>query len=172
MSLSTTSSIAWPHTFRVGAALSLLHDSLLVAVDGSYSMFSDATQQLVLVQQYTSGPQTTTTPLDWIDSFGVGVGVEYRVVPQVPVRVGYTIGRSSTGENAASYFFVPPGVAQTFHMGAGVRLERWAFDLGAYYENTARDVPNDTIANPGRYAVRGVAASLSATFHIEREERP
>jgi long-subunit fatty acid transport protein len=172
MSMPTSSSIAWPHMFRLGAALSLLDDRLLVAVDGSYAMFSDSTQQLVIVQQYASGPQSTTTPLDWIDSFGVGVGVEYRVVPQVPARVGYTVGRSNTGENAASYFFVPPGVAQTFHAGAGLRLDRWAFDLGAYYESQARDVPNDQIANPGRYAVRGVAASLSATFHIEREERP
>jgi long-subunit fatty acid transport protein len=172
MSLPTTSSIAWPHQLRLGAALSLLENRLLVAVDGSYAMFSDSTQQLVIVQQYPSGPQSTTTPLDWIDSFGVGLGVEYRVVPQVPLRAGYTVGRSNTGENAASYFFVPPGIAQTFHAGAGLRLDRWAFDLGVYYESTARDVPNDTIANPGRYAVRGVAGSLSVTFHVEREERP
>jgi long-subunit fatty acid transport protein len=172
MSLPTTSSIAWPHQFRAGAALSLLDGALLCAVDGTYSMFSDSTQQLAIVEQYPAGPQTTTQPLDWVDAFGVGLGVQYRIVPQLALRIGTSVGRSSTGERAAAYFFVPPGIAQTFHAGAGLRLDRWAFDVGAYYESHSRDVPDDTIANPGRYAVHGAAASVSATYHVEREERP
>ncbi len=172
-SLPTTTTLAWPHMFRAGAALSLLHDSLLIAADVSYAMFSDSTQALVITTQPSSGaPTTQTSPLDWIDSYGVGLGVQYLVHPMVPVRIGYSAGRSNTGDQAASYFFAPPGFVQTFHAGVGLRLERWDFDLGAYYESAAVNVQTDTIANTGRYSIQGVATSLSATFHIGREKRP
>jgi hypothetical protein len=151
-------------------ALSLLDGALLVAVDATYAMFGESTQTLLVTQRYASGPATSTIPLDWVDSYTVGVGLEYLVAPRVPVRVGYGAGISSSGEHAASYFFVPPGFTQTFHAGVGLRLARWAFDLGAYYEDTAKDVQSDAIANPGRYSIRGAAASVSATFHIEPEE--
>jgi long-chain fatty acid transport protein len=172
LSMPTTSSFAWPHSFRAGAALSLLGDSLLVAADFSYALYSYATQALYITQETPTGPTTAVAPLDWIDAYAIGLGVEYALTPAVPVRLGYAFGRSKTADQAASYFVSPPGFAQTFHAGIGLRLPRWSFDLGAYIEDRSQDVPIDTIANSGRYAIRGVAASLSATFHIEREERP
>jgi long-chain fatty acid transport protein len=172
-SLPTSTTLAWPHMFRAGAALSLLHDSLLLAADVSYAMFSDSTQSLVIATQPSSGPPTSqTSPLDWVNSYAVGLGVQYLVNPMVPVRLGYSAGRSNTGEDAASYFFAPPGFVQTFHAGVGLRLERWDFDLGAYYESAAVNVQTDSIANTGRYSIQGIATSLSATFHIERKEQP
>jgi long-subunit fatty acid transport protein len=170
MSLPTTSSLAWPHSFRLGAAVSAPGDRLLFAADASYSMFSDATQALVVTERYPAGPRSTTQPLDWVDSYALGFGVEWRVVPRVPLRLGYGLTKSRTRDDAASYFFVPPGFASSFHAGAGLRAGAWDLDVGGYYESAAKDVPNDAIANPGRYAVHGYAASFSATFHIEPEE--
>jgi long-subunit fatty acid transport protein len=166
MSIPTSTYIAWPHEFRAGAALSLLDDRLLLAVDGTCVLYSDSTQELAIREDYASGPSTATAPLDWIDYFGAGVGVEYRVHPKVPLRVGYGIARSKTAPDAASYFFSPPGLLQSFHAGVGLRLEQWSFDLAGYYEAGATNVNNDRIANPGRYAIHGEAIAVSATLHL------
>jgi long-subunit fatty acid transport protein len=171
MSLPTTSSICWPHQFRLGAAVSALDDRLLVAADAGYSMFSDSTQELVVNEQTSNGAQTTKVPLDWVDSWSVSAGVEYLVHPLVPLRLGYGFGRTQTGSVAASYFFAPPGIAQRVHAGVGLRLARWDLGVGAYYETVEASVPNDSIANPGHYAMHGVAVALSATFRIDRADR-
>jgi hypothetical protein len=179
MQLPTTSSIEWPHSFRLGAAYSMLEGTLLLAVDVQYSMFAEANRDgcapgtsncLAIIQLYPSGPKLTVTPLDWVDSFAVGAGAEYLAHPHVPLRIGYGLVRTQTGDAAASYFFVPPGLAQSVHAGIGWKGARWSFDAGAYYEAAAKTVYEDTIANPGRYAAHAVAMSLTATFHIEREE--
>jgi long-subunit fatty acid transport protein len=165
MTLPTTSAIAWPHQFRAGAALALLDDALLVALDASYAMYSDATQELVIVDQYATGPKTTTSTLGWLDAYGAGVGVEGRI-GRWAVRGGWGIARSRTAPDLASYFFAPPGLLQSFHVGGGLRLERWSVDLGGYYEAAARNVDVDRIANPGRYAIHGFAGALSVTLHM------
>jgi long-subunit fatty acid transport protein len=166
MTIPTTSSIAWPHMFRAGAAYSLFDDALLLALDASYAVYSDATQELAITESYATGPKTTSATLGWIDAFGAGVGAEYRVRPYLPVRVGYGITRSRTAPDLASYFFSPPGVLHSFHAGAGVRLDRWEIDMGAYYEGAARDIATSRIANPGRYAIHGVAGALSVSFRM------
>jgi long-chain fatty acid transport protein len=168
-SYPTTSSIDWPHQLRFGAAWSTDDGALLVAVDALYAAFSDATQDVVLTQQYPSGPKTLDEPLDWRDSFGLGVGAQYVALRRVPIRIGYSLVRSQTRDDAASYFSLPPGLLHGFHAGAGVNVARWSVDLGGFYQGSAHDVPVNTIANPGRFAARVVAVALSATFRIEKD---
>jgi hypothetical protein len=149
----------------LGAAWSALDRRLLVAMDLAYSMYANATQDLTIVEQYPTGAKTTTAPLDWIDSYAAGLGVEGRVHELVALRAGYGITRSRTAPDAASYFFSPPGWLHSFHAGAGLRLANWDFDLGGYYEFGSKEVDPNRIANPGRYAIHGFAGVLSITFH-------
>jgi len=163
----TTSQLSIPHSLRGGVALSLLDDTLLLAVDGQWTNFSSSWQKLVVVeQQPNTAPSTSTEQLNWIDAFLFQVGAEYRVHPMVPLRVGYEIERSQVSSQSAYYFFPPPGVIQAVHVGAGLILPpHLNFDLGAYYEFGGQEDDVTKQGNPGYYGLKGIAVVLSATVH-------
>jgi long-subunit fatty acid transport protein len=164
--IPTTSSLSIPHALRAGVALSLLDDALLLVVEGGWTLFSSSWRELVVTQQPPhAAPSTNTEVLDWIDALVFQAAAEYRVHARVPVRIGYEIERSQTSPQSAYYFFLPPGVVQAVHAGAGFLLPHWSIDLGGYYEFGGQQADGTKLGNPGYYGIHGAAAVLSATLH-------
>ena len=160
--IDTTSEFAFPHAFKLGAAVEVLEDSLVLAAELRYLMHSEANERIVTETDMGDVVQT----LDWEDSTGFGVGAEYFVLPILPVRAGYLVTMSATPEERPAPFFPAPGAQQSIHLGAGVRLPNVDLDIGGFYSWGGKDVSDpEPPALPGEYTMNVVAASVSATYH-------
>ncbi len=113
-------------------------ESLITDTDTSFSISSFATQLPVVMDfalAYHPGKHTTITAeyeQGLNDQMGgtrqprVGVGMEFRGVPAIPLRTGFTFG----GKSGPSFAF-----------GAGLHLKNWYLDVA--YLNHGRIIPDD-----------------------------
>jgi len=171
LSLDTDSSFATPHSFRGGAALSLLDDSLMVAVDLRYLLFKDANESMKMSIDTTAltGSKTSTEqPLHWKNGMAVNVGVEYHLTSMLTGRVGYAYTQSATPADYASPFAVPPGVLHTFHIGAGVGLGAVTVDAGFFFALTSASATPVAAsqAQAGTYKLTTMLGAVSASYSI------
>jgi long-chain fatty acid transport protein len=165
----TKSGFNSPNRFRLGASISPPGIPLLVAADIKYHLYSDSNQTSDVTITTPSGPGTTTQRLDWKNTLGLGVGLEYKVTPMVPVRGGYSLSQSATPESTANPFTPPPGAIHGIHLGIGVRLPAIDLDAGGIYAFASRTIdasPSNAMVLPGEYKMTTLLFSLSATYHM------
>ena len=168
MKFDTKSGFNSPNRFRLGASIAPPGTGLLVAADIKYMMFADANQTLDTTITTPMGASTTTQRLDWKNTLSFGFGVEYKVAPIVPVRVGYSLSQSATPESTANPFAPPPGGIHGVHLGFGVKLPMMDLDAGGMYAivNRTIDRPPNMMVLPGEYKMTTLLFSLSATYHM------
>lgn len=166
----TTSEFSSPHAAKLAAAFWMNERRLMLAFDAEYLFFRTSSKQVrtELVSPGGAGTQTTITPLNWTNVASIGLGAEYLLRPQFPVRAGYYISGSATPTTTAGYFTPPPGLSHSFHFGVGfLRRGRWDFDVAGLYAITGKDAqPNQPTPPPnaGNYSGRTALLSLSATY--------
>jgi long-chain fatty acid transport protein len=156
-----------PHHFKLGTAYEAIEKKLLLALDFRYLLHGEANKEIVI--RTTEGPPQppVVQRLDWENAFVAGLGAEYNVSDEVPLRLGYSLTKSATPTDGAGLFFLPPGLVHALHAGAGVRLTSLDIDLGGYYALGAEDVspnPERPDVIPGRYELDIYAVALSVTF--------
>jgi long-chain fatty acid transport protein len=167
LELDTHTSFTYPHAFRGGAAVSLLKDTLLLAVEFKYLMYAEAFKTLTTTVVNNGKPSDTVQPLYWKDSFNLLLGAEYKL-GMCRVRAGYTLVTSATNEAYAVQFMAPPGVSHLVTGGFGVELfDHLNVDLSAGYVVLATHVDVATVNNSGigEYASHGGEFSLGVTYH-------
>ena len=138
-----------------GDSLSLpnrVRDSLIVDTDTSLALNSFATNLPAIMDfafAYQPTPQMTVTAeyeQGLNDEMGgtmrprVGFGFEYRGIPVLPVRAGFTFG----GKTGSSFAF-----------GAGLNFKNWYLD--AAYLNHGRIIPDD---------FKGIGLALSSRLRF------
>jgi long-chain fatty acid transport protein len=164
--LDTTSEFSSPHTFKLGSAFNV-SEQWMVALDLKYLMYSNSHEELSTTTTDPTGAKATQTiPLDWKDVYGVALGVEYHVVPTVPLRAGYNLGTSGTPDETANIFSAPPGLVHSGTVGVGLQLEKLELDLGGAYSFASKEVTTSTQGPPGRYAISAMFLSLGATYRL------
>jgi len=157
-----SSKFSFPHSFRLGAAYDAIPEKLTFALDLRYLLHAEANKELVI---HSSQPDQVQ-PLNWKNSFAVGLGVEYFATAMIPVRAGYGLTQSATPKDHAGLFFVPPGLIHSLHAGFGVKLPKVDLDLGGYYAFGNADVDNSSNGPPGNYGMKTYVGSLSANYHM------
>jgi long-chain fatty acid transport protein len=157
-----SSKFSFPHSFRLGGAYDIIPGKLTVAMDFRYLLHSESNKEIVI----KSSQPDQVQPLNWINSFAVGAGIEYFASPMIPVRAGYVLTQSATPKDHAGLFFLPPGFIHSVHAGFGVKLPNLDLDLGGYYGFGGSDVSNSVNGPPGHYATKTYVASLSASYHM------
>ncbi len=165
---TTNSEFAAPHSFRLGAAVSLLDKTLLLAADLKYGMYENSNKTMpVKVKGTPAGDTEQQMPMQWKDVIACHLGAEYIVASRFPVRLGYHISNSATPESTASFFTTPPGLLHSIHGGAGVNLSSWNFDLAAIYliANGHVDTASTSNMGEGDYKAGGVIVALSGAYH-------
>ena len=166
MKLDASSEFAVPHTFKLGLAQELLDEQLMLALDLKYALYAESSEKMTTTIE---GLGTQEAPLEWNNSLGAGIGVEYRLAPAGPdLRVGYCATQSATSEDYPQPFLAPPGLLHSVHAGVGVTLSQLDLDLGGFYTWSRADVEPaaDAIAEPGEYAMNAYIAALSATYRL------
>jgi hypothetical protein len=94
----------------------------LIAADLKYQLYADSNQTLDTTVNTPAGPSTTSQPLNWKNTLGIGLGVECTLIQLVPIRIGYSLSQSATPESTANPFTPPPGAIHGAHFGVGLRL--------------------------------------------------
>lgn len=161
---------ATPHRFAVGAAYKALDSKLLIAADAKYLLYKEANENLETRFETSVATMTQVQKLDWKNVFGFGVGAEYCVTEQVPLRAGYAFTQSATPKERPFAFLTPPGALHSVHVGGGVRLEQWDIDAAVVYgwgssTVSASDLASDAPGGPGKYALTTLGGALSVTYH-------
>jgi long-subunit fatty acid transport protein len=169
MKFDTKSAFNSPNRFRLSASISPPGVPLLVAADIKYLLYADSNQTSDITVTTPMGSQTSTQRLDWKNTLAVGLGVEYKVAPTVPLRVGYSLSQSATPESTANPFTPPPGAIHGIHLGFGLKLPLIDLDAGGLYAFANRTIdmsPSNIMVLPGEYKLTTLIFSLSATYHM------
>jgi long-chain fatty acid transport protein len=165
----TESQFNSPHRFRLGASISPPGVPLLFAADVRYSLYADSNQTQEVIVKTPMGSMTTLQRLDWKNTLGLGLGVEYTIVPLVAARIGYSMTQSATPESTANPFAAPPGALHAGHLGLGLKLPMVDLDAGGSYgiaNRTINPSPSTMMVLPGEYKMTSLLFSLSATYHM------
>jgi long-subunit fatty acid transport protein len=169
LKFDTKSSFNSPNRFRLAASISPPGVPLLIAADLKYHLYADSNQTSDITVTTPAGPGTTTQRLDWKNTLGVGLGVEYKVAPTVPARVGYSLSQSATPESTANPFTPPPGAIHGIHLGFGLKLPMIDLDAAGMYafaNKTIDPSPSNAMVLPGDYKLTTLIFSVSATYHM------
>lgn len=153
-----------PHRFKAGVAYSLLGDRLLIALDMKMMLYEGSHEESVATLETPAGPLKQVQPLHWNNAVGLGIGAEYAVSPRVAVRAGYSASSSATPTETAGYFTPSPGALHVAHVGAGLRLDHWDFDLGMIY-GVRKGYLVLPRSNRGEYGGPALSLALSGTYH-------
>lgn len=166
--LVTKSSFAAPHTLRAGASVTLLGEDLLVAADLRYQFFKDSNPEIVTTTEMPTVDQVTQTPLHWKNAMIIGIGAEYKVLPYLAARVGYSLTQSASNTETASFAGMSPGILHGAHVGGGLTLGSLGVDLAFCYIAGGQDVKTATANNlgTGSYKTIGMLGTLSANYRL------
>lgn len=164
--LKTELEFSAPHSFKLGAAQSLLDDQLLIAIDLKMALYKNSAKSLAMKVDTPAGKQTNEIVLDWKNSFGVHAGAEYRFAPQgLRARLGYSLTQSATSESHPLAVLPPPGLQHSIHVGAGVSYSQFDLDLGGYYLfGSKHATPEGGV--PGDYSMNAFLFGLGGTYRI------
>jgi long-chain fatty acid transport protein len=168
--IATSSEFSTAHAFALGAAWSPIRDRLLFALDVRFTLLDDAYDTIPLGIDFTELPDTHLdegVELNWENTLAVMVGAEYFLTHSLAARAGYHITNSGTPADHAGPLYPPPGILQTVHLGAGLRLERVRVDLGGGYAFGGRDVDDTVNGVAGHYGGGYVLFGGSFTFCLD-----
>lgn len=164
--LDTRTNFASPHSFRIGGALRLFEDRLMLAADAKYMLFGESNESIRVTTTTPMGDSVAETSLDWKNSLSGHFGGEFRFAPVWLGRLGFSVANSATPEDTASPFATVPGMIYTVSAGAGLALEHWDVDAGAYYTFTSGSDATPTVAGsfPGNYSMNSLMFGLSGEW--------
>lgn len=169
MMFDVTAPFANPHSFRAGAAVTALHDRLLLAADFKYLLYGEAFKTIDTIIVMNGMENTRSTPTNWMNTFSAHLGAEYAVLPIARLRAGYSLVQSATPEDHADARYAPPGFSHAFTLGVGIEvLERLSIDLAGVYIAYETRVETKTPRNsgPGLYGSNAAQIAASATFRL------
>jgi long-subunit fatty acid transport protein len=170
--MDTSSKMSCPHGFKVGAAVDVIPDKLLLALDLKYLLYGESSKEMVTKTTTPAGEVTTTTQrLDWKDAISGYFGAEYMVTSKFPIRVGYEFTTTATPTSRPNPLMMPPGIVHGPTAGAGLHLSHLAFDLGVSYSWGSKDVAASDLAvdagvAPGKYSTTLLIIAASATYQM------
>lgn len=192
--IPTTTRWYVPHMVRAGVAHTSWNDRFTIAFDFRYQFHREANER----QTFDLSPPpafadlvpTTVAEFQWKDAFTGMLGMELWVAPRVPIRVGFSAGRSASNPNTLTPFSPPPGLQLAAYVGFGVHVGPididMAFGWGGGPEYTIQNnrplcVDADSRTGEGgtlmaqggcagSYDVDSWFLSLSATYSLERDE--
>lgn len=166
--MHTTSSWATPDSFRLGMAVNLLEEKLMLAADLKYQLYKHSNKEMVLNTTTPAGIDTVTMNLDWKNTLGLGLGAEYKVDDSFFVRFGYSLTQSAVPNETAGFIGPTPGLFHGIHAGAGWTYGKFDFDAGGYYMFGSKDVDVGTSDNagPGEYSLSSTVVSTSISYRF------
>jgi hypothetical protein len=152
-----------PHSFRLGADLTLLDETLIVALDARYMLYSLSHEEVTTTLERDGMSMSSAMPLRWNDSFGIMLGAEYLIAPAIPVRLGYNLTPSATPAETASPFLPVPPLLHGFSAGIGLRRDRLDLDFAVIYAIASGEV--ETGMTAGAYESESVILSAAVSYH-------
>lgn len=193
--LSIPTSTRWyvPHMFRFGVAYRTLADRLLMSAEFKIQMHATANEDLVFELDNPLAPDLEI-PFDWDNVYLTSAGVEFYATENLPLRLGFSIGRGATPQYTTTPFSPPPGILYAFYGGLGWETEHVSVDLGFSWGGgapavigdnpgagegevgslcvqTSRDAPVPIKAGcPGTYEIDSYFIGLSVTYRLGRRD--
>jgi long-subunit fatty acid transport protein len=148
--------------------VSAMQEKFLFAADVKYLMYADAWKTIDVTTTRNGMTSTSHTPANWKDAYNVHLGAEYDVLDGLKLRGGYILSTTATPETYAKAFMAPPGVANCWTAGVGLKLlDSVDLDIAGSYVvlSTKIDTATPENAGVGIYASHTGEISLSATYH-------
>lgn len=162
VSWEAKSTLATPHTLRVGAAAELLPDTLTMALELTYRAYASMLPRAPTTLTSATGQTQSSVDRPALrDVIGVGFGLEARPIPELSLRLGYHEAGSPTSPDKPAWTAPPPGPTRTFTWGAGVSLARWDAGVAAMYTFASGEGGG---ALPGAYAANALTLAASVTY--------
>ncbi len=132
--IPTTTRWYVPHMLRFGVAHTSWNDRFTVAFDFRYQFHREANKDQVFTLDPPARfaslvPNPTVAEFKWKDAFTGILGAELWVAPRVPIRVGFSMGRSASNPDTMTPFSPPPGLQMAAYAGFGVRAGPLDVDL-------------------------------------------
>jgi long-subunit fatty acid transport protein len=159
VSWDAKSTVATPHTLRIGAAAELLPETLTVALELGYRAYGSMLPRVsTTLTSSTGATKVEFDRPDLRDEVGVGFGLEAKPIPELALRLGYHESSSPTSPDKPSWSAPPPGARRTFTWGAGVSLPRWDAGLAGMYTFASAETSG------GTYATNALTLALSVTY--------
>ena len=176
---------AWrtPHMIRVGAAVRLLENRLLLTAEFraqfhqrvNTSQIFNLSDSAGLTQ--AAGLTKIEAPFNWYNVMYPSLGAQYQMTERTFARLGWSMGRSATPRTTLSPFTPPPGLQYSISAGFGARFGRWMVDLGYQFAtgaplvvtqrnsiNCSRDAAQKSGCD-GRYELDAHSIVMSATYN-------
>jgi long-subunit fatty acid transport protein len=180
---STTSQWNTPHQLRLGSALSLLDERLLLALEGRVQFYHEANKSLDSSVDLGGQPLMAIIPMSrlessqrlaWKDAYSAQLGAEYWVLRMFAVRAGFNIGNSASNPKYVSAFAPTPGPLYSVTAGVGLRFPHWEAGVAGSYQRGSTNIkasdiatgPNGPVAPAGRYEGNLFVIALSASYRM------
>jgi long-chain fatty acid transport protein len=174
----STIDFATPDTFRLGAAWTL-GKKLTIAPELRYSLFANSNQSRTLTATTPMGMVSTTTAQNWMNAWTGALGLEYRLLGMLALRVGGSVGGSATPTSTMSPFDPPSGIIGAVGGGVGLQVidtleidagvfDQWASSTVACTSTPMTPCTASESVNglPGNYSLNGLFFTLSATLRM------
>jgi long-subunit fatty acid transport protein len=117
---------------KVGAGVRIDLDPVSFAVDYEFVANSQF-KTISLDGNLPHGAIHASFLFNWSDSSTIKVGVEYRIIPKVALRVGYAWDGSFENRAYPDTYMQPPVAGDYLTLGAGYRGASWALNVALSY---------------------------------------
>jgi long-chain fatty acid transport protein len=167
MSVSSRSEWWIPHSFKLGTAVTLANDALVLAVDLKFQLYAQSHNQATTILELPPGDTEQTIQLDWNNVFTAQIGGEYRFTELFTLRLGYIVGNSAVPQSTSGPFFPTPGVLQGVTGGVGFDISSFELGLGVVY-TFAKEIVSEPSVNgtPGEYEANALTLSITFTYRL------
>lgn len=179
----TTSAWSTPHQLRLGSALWLLDERLLLSLEGRVQFYREANKSLDSSVDLNNQPLSmvlmqselkSSRQLGWKDAYSAQLGAEYWAMSMLALRAGFTLGNSASSRRYVNAFTPSPGVLYSVTAGLGLKWTHWEAGLAGSYQHGAADVKaseiaadmNGPVAPAGRYEGDLVVIALSVGYRM------
>ena len=156
-----------PHSFKLGTAVSLVRDALLLALDVKLQLYAQSHDQVTTILETPGGELEQTTRLDWNNTVTAHLGGEYRFTRLFSLRLGYVVGNSAVPKSTSGPFVPTPGVLQGVTGGVGFDITSFELGLGVIYTFAKEEVSEPSVnGTPGEYKSNALALSIAFTYRL------
>lgn len=106
---------------------------LMIEFDAIYTGWSSFDELTIDFDQAPApGEESVTVPKNWDNVWRFGVGVEYKALDWLDLRLGYIYDQSPIPDSTVDYL-VPANDRQMFSVGTGLHWKTWTLDLSYTY---------------------------------------
>lgn len=159
--LSGQTTIKSVDMLNFGTAYKFLNKKALVAFDFSVLFFdriNDVT--LTLTDATGAAAGSTVSTLNWSNEYVAGLGGEYWLTKEIPVRLGYSFYSKFVPKDYANALYFPPGHAHGITAGTGYKFGNWGADFSYNISFRSGTVPS-TVA-----VATTIPGDYSGTLHM------